>query len=130
MFDAPFFIGDFLSASLDVESNWNFRILDKRLVVVKTKTESNHKVAVLDVLTNLMFTVQVPVTIPLEQLTPNHEYLFNLRVLTSKLVDDVDKDFVGFFEALDIDQYIEDFIKAYWVYPTKVRFQLEEIEET
>jgi hypothetical protein len=130
MFDAPFFIGDFLSASIDVESDWNFRIFDKRLVVVKTKTESNHKVAVLDVLTNLMFTIQVPETIPLEQLTPNHEYLFNLRVLTSKLVDDVDKDFVGFFKALDIDQSIEDFIKAYWVYPTKVRFQLEEIEET
>jgi hypothetical protein len=124
-----FFIGDFLSASLDVESDWNFRILDKRLVVVKTKNVSIRKVAVLDVLTNVMFTVQVPETIPLEQLATNHEYVFNLRVLTSKLIDDVDKDFVGFFEALDIDQAMEDFIKAYWVYPTKVRFQLVEIEE-
>jgi len=129
MFDAPFFIGDFLSASLDVESDWNFRILEKRLILVKTKNESIGKVAVLDVLTNLMFTVQVPESIPLVQLTTNQEYLFNLRVLTSKSIDEVDKDFVGFFEALDIDQAMEDFIKAYWVYPTKVRFQLVEVEE-
>ena len=129
MFDAPFLSGDFLSASLDVESDWNFRILEKRLIIVKTKNESIHKVAVLDVLTNLMFTVQVPESIPLEQLTTNQEYLFNLRVLTSKSIDEVDKDFVGFFEALDIDQAMEDFIKAYWVYPTKVRFQLVEVEE-
>jgi len=124
-----FLFGDFLSASLDVESDWNFRVSDKRLVVVKTKNQSIGKVAVLDVLTNLMFTVQVPQTIPLEQLAANHEYLFNLRVLTSKSVDDVDKDFIGFFEALDIDQAMEDFIKAYWVYPTKVRFELVEAEE-
>lgn len=129
MFDAPFFIGDFLSASLDVESDWNFRILEKRLIVIKTKNENIHKVAVLDVLTNLMFTVQVPESIPLAQLANNQEYLFNLRVLTSKSIDEVDKDFVGFFEALDIDQAMEDFIKAYWIYPTKVRFQLVEVEE-
>jgi hypothetical protein len=118
-----------LSASLDVESDWNFRIFEKRLIVVKTKNENIRKVAVLDVLTNLMFTVQVPESIPLAQLTTNQEYLFNLRVLTSKSIDEVDKDFVGFFEALDIDQAMEDFIKAYWVYPTKVRFQLIEVEE-
>ena len=57
------FFGDFLSASLDVESDWNFRILDKRLVVVKTKSETIHKVAVLDVSTNVMFTVEVPETV-------------------------------------------------------------------
>ena len=46
-----------MSASLDLESDWNFRVFDKRLVVVKTKNESVRKVAVLDVLTNLMFAV-------------------------------------------------------------------------
>lgn len=114
---------------MDVENDWNFRILDKRLVVVKTKNENIGKVAVLDVITNLMFTVSVPDTIPLEQLVTDHEYLFNLRVLTSKFVGDVDKDFIGFFEAVDIDQSMEDFIKAYWVYPTKIHFQLVEVEE-
>ncbi len=41
----------------------------------------------------------------------------------------VDKDFINFFEALDVDQSIEDFIKAYWIYPSKIRFELVEIEE-
>ena len=41
----------------------------------------------------------------------------------------VDKDFIDFFEALDVDQNIEDFIKAYWVYPSKIRFELVDIEE-
>ena len=41
----------------------------------------------------------------------------------------VDEDFINFFEALDIDQSIEDFIKAYWIYPSKIRFELAEIEE-
>ena len=43
-----------MSALLDIESEWNFRVLDKRLIVVKTKNEAVRKVAVLDVLTNLM----------------------------------------------------------------------------
>ena len=57
------------------------------------------------------------------------EYLADLKVYTSKNVGEVDGDFVDFFEALDIDQNIEDFIKAYWIYPSKIRFELMEIEE-
>jgi hypothetical protein len=117
-----------MSASL-TESDWNFRILDKRLVVVKTKNESTHKVAVLDMLTNLMFTAQVRQTISIEQLTENQQYLFNLNVYSSKNIEGVERDFVSFFEAIDIDQSMEDFIKAYWVYPTKIRFELVEVEE-
>lgn len=44
-------------------------------------------------------------------------------------MEGVDADFVDFFEALDVDQDIEDFIKAYWIYPNKMRFELVEIEE-
>jgi hypothetical protein len=117
-----------MSASL-TESDWNFRILDKRLVVVKTKSESIRKVAVLDVVTNLMFTVQVPQTISSEQLTANYQYLFNLKVYTSKNIENVERDFVSFFEAIDIYQEMEDFLKAYWVYPKKIRFELAEVEE-
>jgi CHASE1-domain containing sensor protein len=62
-------------------------------------------------------------------LTFGKEYIANLRVYTSKNVEDVDNEFTDFFEALDIDQGIEDFIKAYWVYPSKIRFELEEVEE-
>jgi hypothetical protein len=123
------FYCEFMSASWDIASDWNFRVFDKRLIVVKTKNESVHKVAVLDVLTNLMFAVEVPDTISMQELSVEKEYLANLRVYTAKNVEGVDRDFVNFFEALDIDQSIEDFIKAYWVYPSKIRFELEDIEE-
>ena len=118
-----------MSASLAAASDWNFRVFDKRLIVVKTKNESVRKVAVLDVLTDLTFAIEVPDTISMRELSVEKEYLATLRVYTAKNVEGVDKDFVNFFEALDIDQSIEDFIKAYWVYPSKIRFELIDIEE-
>lgn len=115
--------------SVDVESDWNFRVFDKRLIVVKTKNESVRKIAVLDVLTNLTFSVEVPDMISMKELNVDEEYLANLRVYTAKDAGNVDKEFINFFEALDIDQNIEDFIKAYWIYPSKIRFELAETEE-
>ena len=118
-----------MSASLDIETEWNFRVFDKRLVVVKTKNNAVRKVAVLDVLTNLMFAVEVPDMISMNELSVDKEYLANLRVYTSKDVQGVDEDFVEFFEAIDVDQNLEDFIKAYWIYSSKIRFELVDIEE-
>jgi hypothetical protein len=123
------FICDFMSASLDVDDNWNFRVFDKRLIVVKTKNERIRKAAILDVLTNLMFAVEVPDMISMEELTLEKEYSANLRVYTAKNIEDVDMDFVDFFEVVDVDQDIEDFIKAYWIYPSKIRFELIDLEE-
>ena len=118
-----------MAVSSDVEDDWNFRVFDKRLIVVKTKNENVHKVAVTDVLTNLTFSVEVPDMISMKELDVDGEYLANLRVYTAKDAENVDKDFINFFEALDIDQSIEDFIRAYWIYPSKIRFELVEIEE-
>ena len=119
-----------MSFSLDAENKWNFRVFDKRLIVVKNKNESVRIVAVLDFLTNLMFSVEVPDMISMKELIVDREYLANLRVYTSKDVGNVDKEFINFFEALDVDQSIENFIKAYWIYPSKIRFELTEIEES
>jgi hypothetical protein len=118
-----------MSPSLDVARDWNFRVLDKRLIVIKTKNSSVRKMAVWDVLSNLMFGVEVPEVISMEELIVDKEYLANLKVYTSKNVQGIEKDFVNFFEILDIDQNIEDFIKAYWVYPSKIRFELSDLEE-
>jgi hypothetical protein len=118
-----------MSASLDIESDWNFRVFDKRLVVVKAKNESVRKVAVLDVLTNLPFAVEVPGMVSMQELSVDKEYLANFRAYTSKNLEGVEKDFINFFEALDIDQSIEDFVKAYWIYPSKIRFELIDVEE-
>jgi hypothetical protein len=104
--------------------------LIKRLIVIKTKNENVRKVAVSDVLTNLTFSIEVPDVISMNELNVDGEYLADLRVYTAKDVGNVDKDFINFFEALDIDQNIEDFIKAYWIYPSKIRFELAEIEES
>jgi hypothetical protein len=118
-----------MSAFSDVAGNWNFRIFDKRLIVVKSKNNSVHKIAVLDVLTNLTFAVEVPEMIPMQELGVDEEYLANLKVYTSKNIESVDGRFVNFFQALDIDQSIEDFFKVYWIYPGKIRFELVDIEE-
>jgi len=119
-----------MSVFEDLGSDWNFRAFDKRIIVVKTKNEDVRKVAVLDVLTNLMFSVEVPGMISMNEININGEYLVNLRVYTAKNVGNVDKEFINFFEALDIDQSIENFINAYWIYPDKIRFELVEIEES
>jgi hypothetical protein len=118
-----------LSASLNQETEWNFRKTDQRLIVVKTKNANINKAAVLDVLTNLSFALEIPENIPIENLHLEKEYLAQLKVYTSKSLEGIDKEFFNFFDALDVDQDIENFIKAYWVYPTKIRFELIEVEE-
>ncbi len=118
-----------MSAS-NVESEWNFRIVEKRLVTIKKINTVACKIAVLDVLTNLMFTVDVTEAIEIKNLAQDTQYLFTLNIYTSKNLENVEKDFLSFFEAVDIDQEIEDFIKAFRFYPTKIRFDLVEVEDT
>ncbi len=118
-----------MSASLNKHSDWNYRKSDQRLVVVKTKNINVRKAAALDVLTNLSIAVNIPDEISIDSLQPETEYLAQLKVYTSKNLEGIDKEFVDFFDALDIDQNIEDFIKAYWVYPSKIMFELVEFEE-
>jgi hypothetical protein len=119
-----------MSASRVVEEDWNFRVFEKRLVIVKTKNVNVRKVAVLDVLTDVMFAIEVPGEIAIEELGVEKEYLANLKVFTEKNLSGVGEDFVSFFEELDVDQSIEDFIKVYWIYPGKIRFVLTEVEES
>jgi hypothetical protein len=118
-----------LSASLNQDINWNYRKIEQRLIVIKTKNEKVRKAATLDVLTNLFITINVPENISMIELQPKKEYLAQLKVYTSKNLDGIDKEFIDFFDSLDIDQAIEDFIKAYWIYPSKILFELSEIEE-
>lgn len=118
-----------MSASLNQGTDWNYRKTDQRLVVVKTKNENVHKAAVLDVLTNLTIVINVPESAQMEDLQLEKEYLAHLKVYTSRNLDGIDKEFFNFFDSLDVDQAIEDFIKAYWIYPSKIRFDLAEIEE-
>jgi hypothetical protein len=110
-------------------AEWNYRVTDRRLVILKAKNANLQKMAVMDVVTNLPFTIEVHERDVLESLSTEKEYLVDLKVYSSTNVEDVDSEFVNFFEVLDVDQKIEDFIRAFWIYPTKIRFELVEIEE-
>ena len=118
-----------MSASLGVERDWNFRIFDQRLVILKTKNQTIRKTAVLDILTNIMISMEVPESIEIDELVVGKEYLVHIQVYSLKYTGDVDKEFINFLETVDVNQNIEDFIKAYWVYPGKIRFRLESFEE-
>ncbi len=109
-------------------AEWNYRVTDHRLINVKAKNVNVHKMAVIDVLTNLPFTIEVKEKDVLESLSTEKEYLVDLKVYSSTNVEDVDAQFTNFFEVLDVDQKIDDFINAYWIYPTKIRFELADIE--
>ncbi len=110
-------------------SEWNFRKTDQRLIVVKGKSENVHKASALDVLTKLSVAIEVPESISMEKLQLQKQYLAEIKIYTLKNLDGIDVEFLEFFDALDVDQATEDFIKAYWVYPTKIRFTLQRIEE-
>lgn len=118
-----------MSASLNQETEWNYRKTDQRLIVIKTKNANIRKAAALDILTNLSFALEIPEDFSLETLQPEKEYMGELKVYTSKNLDGIDKEFFNFFDAVDVDQSMEDFVKAYWVYPSKIRFELIEVEE-
>jgi hypothetical protein len=118
-----------LSATLNAGTNWNYRKTDQRLIVIKTKNENVRKASALDVLTNLPFAINVPENISMESLIPEKEYLAQLEVYTSKSLEGIDEEFSNFFDALDVDQALEDFIKAYWIYPSKILFELANLEE-
>jgi hypothetical protein len=122
-------MGIHLSASLNRQANWNYRKTEERLVVIKTKNQEVRKAAALDSLTNLSFTIEIPENISLEGLQAEKEYLAHLKVYTSSNIVGIDAEFINFFNALDVDQNTEDFIKAYWVYPSKIRFELADFEE-
>jgi len=118
-----------MSASMNQDISWNYRKIEQRLIVIRTKNEKARKAAALDILSNLPLTLEIPENISMEDLQPEKEYLAQLKVFTSKNLDGIDAQFTNFFDALDVDQAVEDFIKAYWVYPSRIRFELAGLEE-
>jgi hypothetical protein len=96
--------------------------------MVKAKNSEVRKVSVVDVLTNAPFPLEVPADFPLESLDLQQGYYATFKVYTMKNVKDVGSDFVEFFAEVDVDQSVEDFIKAYWLYPNYIRFELVEAE--
>ncbi len=117
-----------LSTSPDLQSKWSFRIEAIRQIVVKARNDQVRKVSVVDVLTNAPFPLETRKDFPQESLEVQRNYYATFKVYTLKDVKDVAADFVDFFEAVDVDQSVEDFLKAYWLYPNYIRFELVEVE--
>ncbi len=55
-------------------------------------------------------------------------YFATFKVYTLKDVRGVGSEFVDFFTAVDVDQSVEDFVKAYWLFPNYIKFVLTELE--
>jgi hypothetical protein len=117
-----------VSTSPGLQSDWNYRITASREVAIKAKNDAVRKVSVIDVLTNLPFPLEAPADFALENLEIEKAYFATFKVYTLKRVEDVSGDFVEFFTAVDVDQSVEDFIKAYWLYPNYIKFELTETE--
>jgi hypothetical protein len=117
-----------LSVSKENSADWVYRIFDRRTVSVKSKNEQVRKVAVVDLLTNVPFGIEVPKNVSWETVEVGKEYFASLKVYTARNIAGVTPDFVEFFEVLDVDQSMEDFIKAYWLYPKLIKFELVEAE--
>ena len=112
----------------DLQSDWNYRITASRQVIIKAKNDGVRKVSVIDALTNLPFPLEVATDFPMESLEVDKAYFATFKVYTLKKVEGVSSDFVEFFQVLDVDQSVEDFIKAYWLYPNYIKFELGEAE--
>ena len=117
-----------MSVSSTKSIDWIYRIFDRRTISVKAKNEEVHKIAAVDLLTNLPFGIDVSKNLSTDNVEIEKAYFASLKVYTARNISDVPATAVEFFEVLDVDQSIEDFIKMYWLYPKLIKFELVEAE--
>lgn len=118
-----------LSASLgDKDTNWNYRIFARRLVLVKDKNEHLRKIVVTDRSSDLPFVLETALDVSIESIEVEKEYSATFKVYTLRNVEGIEQKHIEFFEVLDVDQSVEDFIKIYWIYPDHTKFVLVEVE--
>ena len=110
------------------ETDWNFRIFAQRNVQIKAKNADSRKIVATDLLTKTPITIKIPQEVPIEPIEIEKQYIVSLKIYTLKSIEGIDERYVEFFEILDVDQSIDDFIKIFWTYPNHIRFVLAEIE--
>ena len=66
---------------------------------------------------------------PIDTLEVEKGYFATFKVYTLKNVKGIFSDLVEFFTVVDVDQTVEDFIKAYWLYPSYIKFELVKSEQ-
>ena len=117
-----------MSVSSENSNEWVYRIFDRRTISVKSKNEKARTIAAIDILSNLPFALKVSQSMPLEKVEVEESYFASLKVYTAQKVPGVSQEFVEFFTVLDVDQSIEDFLRAYLLYPKLIKFELVEAE--
>ena len=125
----PYPIGSVvLTVSSPNRPDWAYRIFERRTISIKAKNQEVHKIAAIDLVTNLPLGIEVSKEVPFEELELEKEYLASLKVYTARDITGVAPDSVEFFKVEDVDQSMEDFIKTYWLYPKLIKFELVELE--
>ncbi len=82
----------------------------------------------MDVLKGLPVVFMVSDDVSVEAIEVEKKYDATISVYTVKDTGGVAKEYLGFFEVLDVDQSFEDFVKAYWMYPDRIMFELTSAE--
>lgn len=120
-----------MSASLgSKDTDWNFRVFAQRTVRTRAKNINTRKIVADDILTKTPLTLNVPKELSIEPIEVEKEYLATFNVYTLRSSEGIDEGYTEFFEVLDVDQTVEDFIKVYWIYPNHIKFVLTEIESS
>jgi len=119
-----------LSESLSKSTEWVYRIFDRRTISIRAKNDKVRKIAAVDLATSLSFAIDVPMEVSLESLEISKEYFASIKVYTAQNIETVPPDAVDFFKIVDVDQPIDEFIKAFWLYPKMIKFELVEVEPT
>jgi hypothetical protein len=109
-------------------SDWNYRITATRPILIKAKNDRMRKAVAIDLSVNLPFAIQISEGVPVEAVEVEKRFSATLKVYTSKNAEGAESEYVEFFEVLDVDQRFEDFVKAYWMYPNYITFELSRIE--
>jgi hypothetical protein len=86
------------------------------------------KAVAVDLSTELPFAFEVSENVSVEAVKVEKQFSATFKVYTTKNAEDVESEFVEFFEVLDVDQSFENFVQAYWMYPNYIAFELTGIE--
>jgi hypothetical protein len=111
------------------ESEWNYRIIDTRIVRTRRVDENKREIEVLDVKVNLPFVLEVPEEVSMDPVKVDEEYSVMFKVYTAKLTKKmVVQGLVEFFKVIDIERKFEEFLKAAFIDESLFKFELIEIE--
>jgi hypothetical protein len=117
-----------LAIASEFESDWIYRVFDRRIISVKAKNDHIHKIAAIDLLTNLAFSIDVTKEVPMTNFEVEKTYFARIKVYVAREIQGIAPEHTNFFKVLDENQTVDDFIKAYWLYPKLIKFQLAEAE--